>query len=290
MCDQYGENIISGQFCDTGMYGLENACIWRTTGGKYPAILGLDLMEYSPSRVANGGSSKAVEYAIEYWDAGGIINLCWHWNAPEKYITGQWYSAFYKEHTNIDLAKIMNGDDQEGYDLLIRDIDTIAVELLRLQEAGVPILWRPLHEASGGWFWWGASGPEAYKELYILLFDRLTNYHGLNNLIWLWNGQDKDWYPGDEYVDMIGEDTYPGERVYTPQTSKYLEVLEYTDSNKMIVLSENGCLFDPDLALRDGTMWGFFCTWGGEFVIKTKNLNIISEKYTEADIDRKSVV
>ena len=86
---------------------------------------------------------------------------------------------------------------------------------------------------------------------------------------------------------MIGEDTYPGERVYTPQTSKYLEVLEYTDSNKMIVLSENGCLFDPDLALRDGTMWGFFCTWGGEFVIKTKNLNIISEKYTEADMVRK---
>lgn len=148
----------------------------------------------------------------------------------------------------------------------------------------MPVLWRPLHEAGGGWFWWGNSGPEAYKQLYILMYDRLVNHHGLNNLIWVWNGQDKDWYPGDEYVDIIGEDIYPGERVYTPQTSKYLEVLEYTDARKMIILSENGCLFDPDLAIRDGSMWGSFCTWGGEFVTKNKQLLLLSEQYTEEDM------
>lgn len=280
MCDIYGTDILSGQFCDQGMYGLENATIWKTTGGKYPAILGLDMMEYTPSRVAHGSSSKAVDYAIEYWDQGGIVTFCWHWNAPEKYITGEWYSAFYTDSTNIDLAKIMNGEDQEGYDLLMQDIDAIAAQLQILQDAGVPILWRPLHEASGGWFWWGAAGADAYKQLYILLYDKLTDEYGLNNLIWVWNGQDKDWYPGDEYVDIIGEDIYPGEHVYTPQTAKYLEVLDYTDARKMVILSENGCMFDPDLAIRDGAMWGCFCTWGGEFINNT-NLMKLSEKYTE---------
>lgn len=281
MCDIYGTDILSGQFCDEGMVGHENATIWKTTGGKYPAILGLDLMEYTPSRVAHGSTSSAVEHAIEYWEQGGIVTFCWHWNAPEKYITGTWYSAFYKEHTNIDLAKIMNGQDEEGYDLLMADIDAIAVQLQRLEDAGVPILWRPLHEASGGWFWWGTAGAEAYKELYILLYDRLTNEYGLDNLIWVWNGQDKDWYPGDEYVDIIGEDIYPGEKVYTPQTAKYLEVLEYTDARKMIILSENGCMFDPDLAIRDGAMWGSFCTWGGEFISGSDSLFVFSEQYTE---------
>ncbi len=287
LCDIYGTDILSGQYCDGGMYGHENATIWKATGGKYPAILGLDMIEYTPSRVANGSTSKAVEYAIEYWEKGGIVTFCWHWNAPEKYLTGKWYSGFYKEHTNINLKKIMNGEDQEGYDLLMADIDAIAKELLRLQEAGVPILWRPLHEASGGWFWWGASGAEAYKELYVLLYEKLTNEYGLNNLIWVWNGQSKDWYPGDEYVDIIGEDIYPGEKVYTAQTSKYLEVLDYTEADKMIVLSENGCLFDPDLAIRDGAMWGYFGTWGGEFISTSQELYLYSEQYTEESMLKK---
>ena len=286
MCDIYGTQILSGQYCDDGMYGLENAAIWKASGGEYPAVLGLDFIEASPSRVAYGSQNYATQYAIDYWNEGGIVTFCWHWNAPEKYITGQWYSAFYTDHTNIDLAKIMNGEDQEGYNLLMRDIDAIAKELQTLQDAGVPVLWRPLHEASGGWFWWGASGPEAYKELYILLYDKLTKEYGLNNLIWIWNGQDAEWYPGDEYVDIIGEDIYPGERVYTSQADTFFKAVDYTESNKMIVMSENGCLFDPALAERDGAMWGFFCTWQGEFVLKNDALNDLSERYTEESMVR----
>lgn len=286
LCDIYGTDILSGQYCDEGAFGHENATIWKMTG-KYPAMLGLDMIGYSPSRVANGSASTATDLAIEYWERGGIVTFCWHWNAPTKYITGTWYSAFYKEHTNIDLEAIMNGKDPEGYELLMQDIDAIAEQLQRLEDAGVPILWRPLHEASGGWFWWGASGAEAYKKLYILLYDRLVNEYGLDNLIWVWNGQDKDWYPGDEYVDIIGEDLYPGEKVYTPQTYKYFAASEYTDAKKMIILSENGCMFDPDLAIRDGAMWGSFCTWGGEFVSSSETLFIYSEQYTEESMLKK---
>ncbi len=282
LADHYGKNILSGQYCDTGMYGKEFQVINKVTG-KTPAVLGLDFMEYTPSRVENGSTGHSTELAIQFNEAGGIVTFCWHWNAPSKYLTGNWYSGFYTEHTDIDLAKIMNGEDQEGYDLLMADIDAIAAQLKILQDAGVPVLWRPLHEASGGWFWWGASGADAYIQLYRLLYDKLTDEYGLNNLIWVWNGQDKDWYPGDEYVDIIGEDIYPGERVYTAQTAKYLEAVNYTSPAKMVVLSENGCVFDPDLAIRDGAMWGFWCTWNGEFVAKSTAIYSYSDQYTEED-------
>lgn len=287
MCDIYGTDFLSGQYCDMGQFGHENACIWKATGGKYPAVLGLDFIEYSPSRAANGSTSKATEYAKEFWEKGGIVTFCWHWNVPEKYLTDIWWNGFYKEGTNIDLDAIMNGEDEEGMELLISDMDAIAEQLKILQEADVPVLWRPLHEASGGWFWWGDCEPESYIKLYQMMNERYTDYHGLNNLIWVWNGQDGDWYPGDEYVDIIGEDIYPGERVYTSQMNRYMKALDYTETNKMIVLSENGCLFDPDLAIRDGAMWGFFATWGGEFVSENETLNIYSEKYTEESMLKK---
>ena len=145
----------------------------------------------------------------------------------------------------------------------------------------MPVLWRPLHEASGGWFWWGASGADAYKQLWNLLYDRLCNLHGLNNLIWIWNGQNAEWYPGDDTVDIIGEDIYPCERVYSSQSAKFIECLDYTDARKMIILSENGCVPDAELLFRDGTVWGSFCTWGGEFVLKNSKFNAPSEQYTE---------
>lgn len=281
LCDIYGEKFLSGQFCDTGQNGKEFQVIKGATG-KTPAVLGLDFIEYTPSRVEHGSESMATEFAINFWENGGIVTFCWHWNAPSKYLTGQWYSGFYKEHTNIDLAKIMNGEDTEGYDLLMKDIDAIAEQLLILKEAKVPVLWRPLHEASGGWFWWGASGPEAYKQLYILLYERLTNEYGLDNLIWVWNGQDAAWYPGDEYVDIIGEDIYPGERVYNSQIDAYLNAaVNYSTETKLVYMTENGCVFDPELARRDGAMWGMWCTWSGEFVAKDVAIFTLSEQYTE---------
>ena len=175
-----------------------------------------------------------------------------------------------------------------GYEALMADIAAIAEPLLALQEAGVPVLFRPLHEASGGWFWWGASGPEAYKQLYVLLYEKLTNEYGLNNLIWVWNGQSADWYPGDEYVDIIGEDIYPGERVYTSQIAKYLEVASYSTERKMVYLTECGCIFDPDLAYRDGAMWGMWAVWQGDFVRKNIAVASISEQYTESDMMKKA--
>lgn len=284
----YGSYILSGQHSDKGIGGPEIMALRKVNGDKTPAVLGLDFMDYTPSRVAHGTTGIATKLAVNFDAMGGINTFCWHWNAPEPYlIDGKpWYSGFYTEAVNIDLAAIMNGEDEEGYELLLRDIDAIAEQIGILQEADVPVLFRPLHEASGGWFWWGASGPESYIQLWKLVFDRMTDYHGLNNIIWVWNGQDKDWYPGDEYVDIIGEDIYPGRQVYLSQSGKFSQAAEYADSPRMIALTENGCLFDPDLAFRDQAPWIWFCTWGGEYVTKS-GLPVLSEEYTEEAMVKK---
>lgn len=245
LCDQYGKTVLSGQQSQDGAFGLTNAAVWRGTGGDYPAVLGMDLISYSPARVAKGdNSSNVVERAIEYWngDEGkrGIVTLCWHWCPAARYDKSKSdpWGTFYTDKTKFNLARAMNGRDPDGYQMLLDDIDAIAVQLKRLQDADVPVLWRPLHEASGGWFWWGASGADAYLQLYKLMYDRLTNVHGLNNLIWVWNGQDAAWYPGDEYVDIIGEDIYPGKHVYTSQAARFIKALSYTDTRKLATKEE----------------------------------------------------
>lgn len=202
----YGSNILSGQ------QDLSWAEWVAEQTGKTPALVSVDLMDYSPSRVEyQGDIATTVEDAIEFAERGGIVSVLWHWNAPVGlYDTEEqpWWSGFYTEATDFNVATALADTTNANYTLLIRDIDAIAEELLRLQDAGVPVLWRPLHEAEGGWFWWGAQGAEPAKELWELMYDRLTNHHGLNNLIWVWNSIAADWYPNPDTVDILSADVY----------------------------------------------------------------------------------
>lgn len=287
--DSYGKYVITGQQCDGGINGNEFKAIKNLTGD-YPALLGLDMMDYTPSRTAFGASSSAVEKAIEFANKGGIVTLCWHWNAPTEYLNSTanssdgWWGGFYTQSSKFDIAKVMNGQDAKGKKLLDRDIKEIAKQLKRLEKAGVPVIWRPLHEASGGWFWWGAKGSDAYKKLWKYLYKELTNTYGCNNLIWVYNGQSADWYPGDEYVDIVGEDIYPGNHVYDPQVSRFRQAINYGSKTKITALTENGCIFDIDSAVSINALWSWFMTWGGEFTVNGSNY---SEKYTEKSIIKK---
>lgn len=272
LCSIYGSRVLTGQ-----QIGVESApeleILYEVTG-KYPAVYGFDFMNYSPSRTERGAECSDTDIAIGWWRSGGIVTFCWHWNAPKDLIDlppdKTWGSGFYTKATTFDLAQAIDHPESEEYQLLLRDMDVIALQLKRLQAAGVPVLWRPLHEASGGWFWWGACGAGPYIRLWKLMFDRMTNMHKLNNLIWVWNGQHGDWYPGDEYVDIIGEDLYPSARDYSSQKEHFQRARSYTGQNKIIALSENGVLPDPDSMLRDQALWAWNCTWYGTFIYRTE--------------------
>ena len=286
LCDIYGARILTGQ-----QIGVESTpeleVIYEVTG-KYPAVYGFDFMNYSPSRTERGATCTDTDIAIEWWQSGGIVTFCWHWNAPKDLIDlppdRTWGSGFYTKATIFDVQLAMDDQESEDYQLLIRDIDAISAELGRLQEAGVPVLWRPLHEASGGWFWWGAKGADPCVRLWQLMYDRMTNVHKLNHLIWVWNGQHADWYPGDGYVDIIGEDIYPPDRNYESQIERFRTAASYTEMKKIIALSENGPIPDPDLMLQDDARWAWNCTWYGSFVYDTVDgRKVYAEKHTERD-------
>ncbi|KAL4994838.1 putative mannan endo-1,4-beta-mannosidase E [Aspergillus recurvatus] len=266
-------HIASNGTTLSGQQELEDANWVTDNVGFSPAILGIDLMDYSPSRVEFGAVATSIEDAIAYAKRGGIITVCWHWGSPSgTYNTTDqpWWSNFYTEATSFDLASAMNPSSRD-YKLIIRDIDAIAEQLDRVKD--IPILFRPLHEADGGWFWWGAAGPEPCKALYRLLFNRLTKKHGLNNLLWVWNSKEPDWYPGNEYVDIVSVDIYADNGDHSSQIAEYQALQDLTgDFTKLIALGEVGNIPDPELMAKDGAHWAYWVTWNGDFIRgETKN-------------------
>lgn len=287
LCDIYGKYSLAGQYADEGRASSEYEKITAKTGKTF-AVLGLDMGNYSLGSKAHGAESKTVEYAYDWYkNAGGIVQLCWHWTTPEDYAVNAgdqpWYSSFYKEGSKLDLDKIMNGEDDAAYQLLMDDIDNMANELARLRDAGVPVLWRPLHEAAGGWFWWGNCEPESYKKLWNVMYDKMTNEHKLTNLIWVWNGQDPAWYPGDETVDINGWDIYAGNHVDSSQSGRFDDMAtNYGTKTKLIALTENGCVMDPDKVFNDNARWLFWGTWSDPFTMKLGV--VINDEYTTVEL------
>lgn len=283
----YGKHTLAGQTCTLNA-NTEIEALYEFTG-KYPAVRLLDFIFCSPA--SDWYSREEVNLAHEWSRMGGLVSFQWHWHAPKG------GASFYTERTSFDLSKAVTTQDisrksldeiramyeagiisEECY-LLIRDIDVISGYLKELEEADITVLWRPLHEASGGWFWWGAKGKEPYLWLYRLMFDRQTYYHQLNNLIWVWNGQGADWYVGDEYCDIAGVDIYAEKHSYNVLSDEFMKCVNYTNGKKMVALTENGVMMDPDLAVRDNTYWLWFGVWYGDFLIDWSGN--ISDNYTE---------
>ena len=168
----YGKGILSGQQDQASLEWVEKNV------GKRPAILGVDLMDYTQSRIERGASSQDVEYALRFAERGGIVTFVWHWGAPTGLYDTEnhrWWSGFYTDATDFNIEAALADTSNANYTLLIEDIDTIAIQLKALQDAGVPVLWRPLHEAEGGWFWWGAKGPEACKKRMYMVVRIIVN-------------------------------------------------------------------------------------------------------------------
>lgn len=230
--------MFSGQCDDKYLEFIKAA-----SEGKEPAIMGYDFNGITPSQGTNRDAAKAIAWSKR----GGIVTFQWHWISPNA--DGDFYTD------KFDLKAALDDTKSTSYKNLIRDIDLVALELKKLQNAKVPVLWRPLHEAEGKWFWWGKSGGPACQKLYKLIFERFTNKHRLHNLIWVWTsyGKEKEnWYPGDQMVDMVVRD-------YESKTSwsEYQEL--FGKSNKLFGLGEEGKLPDPnDFASRP---WSYFLTW-----------------------------
>ena len=165
--------------------------------------------------------------------------------------------AFYKADTEFDAANATVEGTWENK-VFTEDLKNTAAYLKLLRDADIPILWRPFHEAAGGWFWWGKDAV-SFKSLWIAMFNYFKA-EGLDNLIWVWTteGNDADWYPGDQYVDIVGRD------IYIKETADC--VSEYTSiagnyGNKIVSLSECGTVGLISEQWASGARWSWFMPW-----------------------------
>ena len=262
LASDYGKHTWSGQHDSSEIAYIQN------TAGRKPVIVEGDLIDYSPSRVARQGApANYTENMIALESAGHVLSFCWHWNAPTNLIDTpgkEWWRGFYTDSTTFDVAAALANTNSTEYALLLRDIDAIAVQLKKVSSNNIPLLWRPLHESEGGWFWWGAKGPAPFKQLWRLLFNRLKGYHGLHNLIWVLAGEDAAWYPGDDVVDVVGVDGYPDDR--TDILSPRWQALKARfDGKKLIALTEFGGVPDIERMQRFGVWWSWFTPWSGSY-------------------------
>jgi len=290
--DQYGKYIISGQMDTAWTTNSSMDMIARVflDTGKYPAIKGFDFIDL-PNSWGNYGRNQ-IDEAVEWWegknkmygvtpatqllpenpDIHGIVAFCWHWRVGSD-------SQFYTNYKVNDIDKVndfripwKDGKlDTESADFkktIKSDLDKVAALLKTLKDQDIPVLWRPLHEASGGWFWWGASGAKPCIALWEYMYDYLTNDKKLDNLIWVWNGQHRDWFPKPGTVHIVGYDKYTDAttpqtaRNYSSQYATFKQTLEMVPSqDRMVALTENGAIPDPDKCRNDQAMWSWFMTW-----------------------------
>jgi mannan endo-1,4-beta-mannosidase len=280
LADEYGKYIISGQMDTAWTTNATMDMIARVYAdtGKYPALKGFDFIDLPNSW--SGYGKDQIDEAIEWWegknnnvkllpgkpDIHGIVAFCWHWRVGSE-------KEFDADKTSFRIPwKDGKLDTQStAFQTIKSDLDKVAALFQLLKDRGIPVLWRPLHEAAGNyelgwgaWFWWGASGPEPYKALWEFMYDYFTNTKGLNNLIWVWNGQHKNWFPNLATVDIVGYDIYHNDspKDYSSQKNKYDETrLIPPGANRIVALTENGAIPDPDECIKDKAMWSWFMTW-----------------------------
>lgn len=274
LSSNYGKYIITGQYVSDDS-NSELDLIYRTTG-KYPVI--------RFSALENAGDSfddsfKSIDAAAQWYKNGGIVGLMWHWDAPGKKPSVYAKDTDFKLSdavTDIDIAEMSQEEirglygegkiSEQCYGLIL-DIDNMAGQLVSLKNKGVPVLWRPLHEASGDWFWWGASGTDAYKWLWQLMYTRMTDYFGLDNLIWVWNGQSAGTLVDRSTFDIASVDIYmDAEKDYGSRYEQFAALQKIIGTNKLIALSECSRLPDIDLSFRDNAVWSFFGLWYGDYL------------------------
>lgn len=301
----YGKNIISGQqeiygSGNDGNYELEFDWIHDLTG-KYPAIRGFDFMNYNPLYGWDDGTTERVIDWVN--NRNGIAAGCWHINVPRdfsSYKLGElvdWKECTYKPNeTDFDTSKAVVPGTKE-YEYVQMIIEDLAEQLAIIQDSNVPIMFRPFHEAEGNggingegsWFWWSSAGAEVYKQLWKMLYTELTETYGIHNLIWVYNSYDystsEAWYPGDEYVDIVGFDKYntvynrydglsgvPNEDAIS---STFYDLVNLTNGKKMVAMPENDTIPNVENLTIEKAGWLYFCPWYGEY--------LMSESYNYKD-------
>jgi len=272
---------ISGKYTLTGQHNYpgtkdQNSRFAAKYAGQTPVIWSSDMgFAKEGDKDSYLARPDIVREAIRQHKKGSIITICWHAVPPtaNEPITFQPQGKVSPD----SLASVQGRLPDEQFKQILTpgsrlynkwaaQVDTIAVYLKKLQDAHVPVLWRPYHEMNGDWFWWGGRvGENSTIDLYRQLYDRLVNYHKLNNLIWIWNvdrpgtpiRKFSNFYPGDKFLDIASLDVYGSDF-----NQAYYDSLIVLAKGKPIIFGEVGNPPTIDV-LKNQPKWASWVIWAG---------------------------
>jgi mannan endo-1,4-beta-mannosidase len=266
--------------------------------GREPALLGSDIAGFHPegSDIYHEVMKGSVARVRFWWEQkGGVIQLLYHWGNP-MHPRGSAWKGRPEGSTPPDIGKMVTAGTEE-YKTFHEKLSYTADYLEELAEARVPLLFAPLHEIDGGWFWWtDVETPENTAALYRQMFDYLVNKRGLHNLIWVYHaahscnriqgrrGWDtksvtdeqfeeevafrRRYYPGDEYVDIASLSTYGNRQLgwghgWADARARAYELMQGVAPGKPLAVNETSEPIHPLMAQEEGLSWLWSRVWHG---------------------------
>lgn len=279
LCQSYGKRCLTASMANVNWNFAEAELVHEATG-KYPDMATMDYIHLASS-APNSWINYADLSAVKQWDAkGGMLAASWHWMVPltpessdVAYAPGDGHKNAEGNQTTTFRARNIFIDGTWEQQWADASLAKMADLLLLLQQQNISVIWRPLHEAAGNtynypngkaWFWWGYDGGEVYVSLWHKMFNYFAE-RGVRNLIWVWttqtsNAQNHDdaFYPGDEYVDIIGCDIYNAQ---TPAIVAQYREMQSLWPNKMLCLSECGNVSLLSEQWAAGAQWLYAMPW-----------------------------
>lgn len=288
----YGKKTLSGQRVTSGT-NAEIKAVYELTG-RLPAVRVGDLSCAQEGSPYYDGEGKDLQLAKDWAERGGIVSYGWTWYSPSDsshYLSSLSDFDFSKASTDIDISEASvetierlygNGEiSGECYRLLL-DLDKTAAVLADLRDNGVTVLFSPLANGGKGGYWWSESS-ESYLWLWKTMVDRFNGYYGLTNIIWVWSGGSAEFFPGDEYVDIVGENVY--NTTGDSGNMRFMGTVHY-NSSRAVAMTDCLQIPDPDILAQDNARWLWFSLGGGDCLIDSSGK--LTGRYSKNDVIEKA--
>jgi mannan endo-1,4-beta-mannosidase len=284
---------ISGKYTLAGQHNYPNSIArWTDRAydltGKYPALFGQDFgFEAGADKDSILARPEMIKEVERQYRNGAVVTLTWHAVRPTEDEPVTFRESVQGHLTDFEWKELLT-PGSNLYNRWCSQVDVVASYLKQLRDARVPVLFRPCHEINGAWFWWnGRKGKDGSAALYRQLYDRLVNYHKLDNLIWVWNasppgtgssgpGPYADYYPGPEYVDILSVD------IYGEFKRSFYDGLVALAAGKPVALGEVGAVPSPEV-LKEQPKWAWFMSWS-EIVELANPVEALRATYTAPNV------
>lgn len=285
----WGKSILFGHQDDLA-YGIgwkyeKNRSDIKEVSGEYPALFGWDISGIEKDKLNNIDGvpfSKMKAFITQAYDMGSVNTISWHLDNP---INGK--TAWDTTATTVH-AILPGGATHELYKSWLDKVAVFMADLKGTDGKAIPIVFRPFHELTGSWFWWGKNecSPSDYIALYRFTEDYLKNEKGIHNLIYVYNVSDfkssadyLERYPGDNYIDILSFDAYqygpvsngPG---FTKDIQSKLAIQEKIaeEHGKIAAIAELGYLEIPDASWWTKVLWEGMKDYKVSYIMPWRNV------------------